>query len=362
MIARYPFLMLLVAAPSLVARAQEDAVSCEQSYGIALGLYQDDRRFESLHILDSLVKECHEDPDQQQRILFLKAVIEARNDSVKAMRRTMEQLFRNDRHYVLKPYDPLIDQLPVKEEIFNTYERLMGSRDKGPGQLRKDHGQWRVGVYGAAQRALLEMGEPRPVFADDLAPDYEGGYGWEAGANMEWDVLPNLAVRAAAAWSVVDYDATSPTITYKERISMVPISIGVKKMFWLGDRAWVPYVLAEGSYAPLISAEADIARSGDGLRYLQPKSLDRGSQRASEQFSAGGAIGVGRKLGSTILYIEGRYRHALGTINLDDATYTESELLTNYYWLDRTTTLHSMSLNIGVQYVLRYHRQNRIYR
>lgn len=361
MIARYALLTLLIAAPFFGIRAQEDAVSCEQSYENALGLYQDDRRFESLGILDSLVGECRQDKDQQQRILFLKAVIEARNDSVKAMRSTMERLFRNDRRYVLKPYDPLIDQLPVKEEIFNTYEGLMGGRGKGPGKLRKDHGQWRLGICFAVQRALLEMGTIRPVFAGDQPPEYNGRYGWEAGANMEWDVLPNLAVRASAAWSVADYEATSPTVNYTERLSTVPMSIGLKKMFWLGDLPVVPYVVAEGTYAPLVSADAEIARSGDGLRYLDAKSLDRAAQRAPEQFAVSGAVGVGRKFGSTVFYIEGRYRHALGTINVDGGIYTESELLTNYYWLDRVTTMHGVSLNMGLQFVLRYHRQNRIY-
>ena len=361
MIARYLSFILLIPSPFIGLRAQEDAQSCEQSYENALGLYQDDRRFESLSILDSLVGKCREDKDQQQRILFLKAVIEARNDSVKAMRRTMEQLFRNDRHYVLKPYDPLIDQLPVKSEIFNTYEGLMGSRDKGPGKLRKDHGQWRAGVFGSAQRAFLEMGAERPVFAGDEPPVYEGGFGWDAGVHMEWDVLPNLAVRASAAWSVADYDATGPTINYKERISVVPISIGLKKMFWIGDLSLVPYVAAEGTFAPLISAEAEIARSGDGLRYLAPKSIVRTNERGDGQAAVAGIVGIGRKLGNTVVYVEGRYRHALDRIDRYDEVYTETELLTNYYWLDRKTTMHSLALTVGVQFVLRYHRQNRIY-
>lgn len=361
MMARLHLLTLLTVFPIIALRAQEDVGSCEQQYMIALGSYEADNRLESLRILDSLVHECRQDKDQQQRILFLKAVIEASNDSIPAMRRTMERLFRNDRHYVLKPYDPLIDRLPVKSEIFNTYEGLMGSHDKGPGKLRKDHGQWRAGVFGAPQRTLLEMGAARPVFAGDEEPEYEGGYGWEAGVNMEWDVLPNLALRASATWSVADYEATSSTVTYSERISSAPISLGVKKMFWIGDLPLVPYVVAEGTYAPLISADAEIARSGDGLRYLDAKSLDRAAQRASEQFAVGGAVGVGRKFGNTVFYFEGRYRHALASINVDGAVYTESELLTNYYWLDRATTMHGLSLNIGLQFVLRYHRQNRIY-
>ena len=134
--------LLLAAILTVIARAQ-DATSCEQAYGRAYTLYdQDGRLNEVWTLLDGLCSECRKDKDQLQRIVFLKAVIEARNDSIKAMRRSVEQLFRNDRGYVLKPYDPIIVGLPVKEEIFTTYEQLSGSRGAGPGQLRKDHGQW----------------------------------------------------------------------------------------------------------------------------------------------------------------------------------------------------------------------------
>ncbi len=341
--------------------AQEASVGCEQAYGVAKELYDAGRLFESLRRLDSLVPECREDKDQQQRILFLKAVIEAQNDSVKAMRRSMEQLFRNDRRYVLKPYDPLIVQLPAKTEIFDTYERLLGSRSVGPGLLRKDHGQWRAGISFAAQRALLDLGPARPVFEGDQLPTYDGGYGWEAGLNMEWDVRPNLAVRGAITWSVLDLDASSPSVSYKERVSTVPVVIGLKKMFWLGGLPWVPYVVAEGTYAPVVAVDAEIARSGDGLRFLAPKSLDRKGQREGEQIYAGGALGLGRKLGNVVIYFEVRYRHALKGLTKEDTDYAESGLLTNYYWLDRSTTMHSAGLVLGAQYVLRYHRNNRIY-
>lgn len=352
--------LLLATAPLVVLRAQSE-VGCEQAYGMAKGLYDDGRLFESLHVLDSLVPLCGEDKDQEQRILFLKAVIEAQNDSVKAMRRTMERLFRNDRHYVLKPYDPLIVQLPAKAEIFDTYERLVGGRGSGPGLLRKDQGLWRAGVFASGQRAVLDMGTARPVFEGDALPDYTGGYGWEAGGVMERDVVPNLAVRASVAWSLLDYKAEGPSIRYKERVTMVPISLGVKKMFWLGDLPFVPYVLVEATCAPVVSVEADIARSGDGLRFLAPRSLRRDGDRESRQLALGGVVGVGRRFGNVVLYAEARYRRALGTFTREGATYVESELLTNYYWLDRPTTIHGVGIGIGAQYVLRYHKQNRIY-
>lgn len=356
------FLGSLLIVMATTARAQEGVTGCEQAYGNAKALYDDGRLFESLHLLDSLVPQCREDKDQQQRILFLKAVIEAQNDSVKAMRRTMEALFRNDRRYVLKPYDPLIVQLPAKAEIFSAYEQLHGGRGLGTGLLGRDHGQWRAGVHAAVQRSALELGPEQNVFDEDPQPSYEGRYGWQAGADMRWDVIPNLAVRASAGWSVMDYSASSDVISYRERVSEVPVSLGVEKKFWIGEQPWVPHVFVEGTWSSVVSCEVDIARSGDGLRYLQPKSLDRSAERRSTQASIGGGVGVGRKLGHTVVILEGGYRHALRTLTLPDVTYTETELLTNYYWLDRSVTLSAFSVTLGVQYVLKYHRYNRVHR
>lgn len=354
-------IMLLLAGAPWVARAQ-DAVSCEEAYNIAVGLYADDRLVEGLHLLDSLTLTCTQDRGQMARVLFLKAVIEARNDSVKAMRSSMERLFRNDRRYVLSPYDPLIVKIPQKERIFDTYEGLIGARGKGPGLLRKDHGQWRAGFHAGIQRSVLDLGPEEKVFEDDPLPAYESRYGWQAGADMRWDLIPNLAVRASAGWSVMDYEATSSVINYRERVSLVPISLGLEKKFWIGEQAWVPHVFLEGTWSGVISCDVDIARSGDGLRYLPPKSLDRSAERRSSQASIDGGIGVGRKLGHTVLVLEARYQHAFRSLTLEDVRYTETELLTNYYWLDRSVTLHALSVTLGVQYVLKYHRQNRIFR
>lgn len=352
----------VILSVSLPCSAQNEAVNCDQVYGTAMGLYEDERLLESLGLLDSLAGVCTEDRQQLQQVLFLKAVIEARIDSINAMRRTMERLFRNDRGYVLRPYDPLIAKIPVKEEIYTTYERLVGGPTEGPGLLKKDHGQWRAGVHGSLLRSELELGPEEQVFEEDPQPGYKGRYGWEAGGDMRWDVIPNLAVRASAGWSVMDYSATSDVITYRERISQVPLTLGLEKKFWIGDQPWVPHVFVEGTWSSVISCDVDIARSGDGLRNLPSKSLDRSAEREGSQTSIGGGAGVGRKLGHTVVVLEGRYKHALGTLTLDDARYTETELLTNYYWLDRSVKLHAFSVSLGVQYVLKYHRLNRIYR
>ncbi len=353
-------LVLLVTGPGL-CHAQQEAVNYDQVYGTALGLYEDERLLESLDLLDSLAGVRTEDRQQHQQVLFLKAVIEARMDSIAAMRRSIERLFRNDRRYVLRPYDPLIAKIPVKEEIYNTYERLVGGPTEGPGLLKKDHGQWRAGVHGTVQRSMVELGPEQEVFEGDPQPSYEGRYAWQAGVDMRWDVIPNLAVRASAGWSVMDYAATSDVMNYRERVSQVPLSLGLEKKFWIGDQPWVPHVFVDGTWSSVVSCEVDIARSGDGLRYLHPMSLDRSAERRTTQASIGGGIGVGRKLGHTVLIIEGGYQHALQTITLPDGGYTESEVLTNFYWLDRSVSLHAFTVSLGVQYVLKYHRQNRIY-
>lgn len=354
--------LLVPAVLTLCTRAQ-DATSCEQAYGRAYALYdQDGRLNEARGLLDSLCSKCRKDNDQLQRIVFLKAVIEARNDSIKAMRRSMEQLFRNDRGYVLKPYDPIIVGLPVKEEVFTTYEQLSGSRGTGPGQLRKDHGHWRVGLHFEGHRSDLDVEDPPKVFEADAPPKYKGSLGWEAGAHAEWDMVPNLALRIKGGWSEWNLEAKSTGVRYGEKLTFIPLGLGVKKMFWIKNCSWVPYLIAEASYMMLRSATADIERTGDGLRFLAPKTLERSSERRTEQIDVGGGLGVGYKVGHVVLFVEGHYRHALDRITKNGSTYTESELLTNYYWVDGKFSLSGGGVALGLQYVLRYHPNNRIFK
>lgn len=361
MMLRPMILVLAVLTLPIRSMAQGDATSCEQAYGNAKALYDDGRLPQSLLQLDSLCISCRKDKDQLQRILFLRALIEARNDATDAMRSSFEQLFRNDRRYVLKPYDPLIVGQAVKEDMYATYEKLAGSRDVGPGQLRKDHGQWRVGLYGQGHQSLLDVGTVSKIFEGDALPKYTGLNGWEAGVIMEWDVIPNLALRVSGGWSVWSYEAKSSTVRYKENLTIVPVSLGLKKMFWIKDSPWVPYLVAEGIYGQVLNADATIERSGDGLRFLAPKTVDRVDERTAEQLWVAGAVGVGYKVNSVILSVEGHYRYALSDLTKEDAGYTESELLTNYYWVDDPLTLSGMGVTVGIQYVLRYHSKNRIY-
>ncbi|MBK7268016.1 MAG: hypothetical protein IPI07_00350 [Flavobacteriales bacterium] len=112
----------------------------------------------------------------------------------------------------------------------------------------------------------------------------------------------------------------------------------------------------------LRNATADIERTGDGLRFLAPKSVERASERKTEQIAVGGGLGVGYKVGHVVLFVEGHYRYALDRITKDEPTYTESELLTNYYWVDGKFSLSGGGVAIGLQYVLRYHPNNRIFK
>ena len=95
-----------------------------------------------------------------------------------------------------------------------------------------------------------------------------------------------------------------------------------------------------------------LLRRGQERSLADLRTLNTELQRSSSEL---------RRANKMLTRAEARYRRALGTFTREGATYVESELLTNYYWLDRPTTIHSLGISIGAQYVLRYHKQNRIY-
>ena len=358
---RGPLIGVLLAINGSIA-AQVDATSCEHDYGTARALYDDGRLNESVKLLDSLLLTCGKDKDQLQRILFLKAVIDARNDSIADMRRGLEQLFRNDRNYTLKPYDPLIVGLNIKEQLYSNYELLAGSRELGPGRLQKDQGLLRAGVLGGVVLPRLDVTTDRVLHEEDGTYSYEVLPGWEAGALLEWDVIPNLALRFSGTYGTARYRARNKSIQYEEQLTSTALSFGIKKMFWLKDSPWVPYVIASGSFMYLLSAQADIERSGDGVKFLDIKSLDRIGEREQEQYLGSGAIGLSRKVGHVVLFVEGRYDHAFTSLTRADAPYSSGELLVQYYHVDNDITMSRIAATAGVQYVVRYHSSNRIYR
>ncbi|MBK6371520.1 MAG: hypothetical protein IPF64_17375 [Flavobacteriales bacterium] len=124
------------------------------------------------------------------RVLFLR-VDRSAVDSVAAMRRDVELLFRQRPELLLKPYDPLLIEFPQpRDAVFTTYQQLFGSREAGPGLLRKDHGRFRAGFLGGVVTPQLEVTTDRTVFAEDGPFSLDATVGWNAGAIVECDVFP----------------------------------------------------------------------------------------------------------------------------------------------------------------------------
>lgn len=342
-------------------KAQE-AAGCENLYQEALRLYNDAQLGIADRMADSLERTCTHDRDQMARILFLRTLIAAREDSIAAMRRNLERLFRNDRNHVLKPYDPLLIVIPQRDELFTEYQLLFGSRELGPGLLRKDHGRFRAGLTAAFVSPLLEIATERFVFEDDGPTALSPMPGWNAGAIVEVDLIPNWALRLGGGISSYGYTARNKAVRYEEDLSFYDLNLGLRKSFWIKRARWVPFLLAGAGLGVLRSAQVDVERSGDGVRLLGPLSLDRIDERIRYQYRGIAGVGVAYKVGHTVLSIEGRYEHALEEHTVKEAPYTESELLTRYYYVDNDLRISNVSVALGIQYIIRYHKRNRIHR
>jgi hypothetical protein len=200
------------------------------------------------------------------------------------------------------------------------------------------------------------------VFEADEPYRYGRDLGYEVGAMLEVDVAHNIAVRLSAGYSEHRYTARNNAIRYEENLTTLPLMLGVKKMFWLNERSpWVPYLVVGATYAPLLEATADIERSGDGVRFLAPKTVDRTSEREQEQLFGSGAIGISYKVGHVVLFAEGQYDLAFGPLMPETPAYSETELLTRYYYVDNQVTLSGFTARLGLQYVIKYHTKNRIH-
>ncbi len=343
-------------------RAQDGSVDVELTISRAQDLYNESYLDSTLRVLQGLADAKEGDKDQWGRILFLKAVTEARQDSIKAMRRSVEQLFRVDRNYVMKPYDPLIVDLAVRDELYGTYLGLAGGRDVGPGLMQKDQGKWRMGVSGGVVHMLLDVRSNTQVFAEDGQNSYDAPLGWELAGTMEYDLIPNLAIQASGGYSVTRYRTRNEALRYEEELTSIPLSLALKKMFWFSRSPWVPYVSAGATYAWLDAAQATVERSGDGVRLLAPLRVDRAAERERDQWRLSGALGLSRKVGHTVIHVECRYDHALSDLTLDVGPYTDSETLLRYYYVDNPIRLSSVVVSAGLQYIIRYHSRNRIYK
>lgn len=330
--------------------------TCAQRYDDAKALYDSGDREDCITAITMALDSCKNDREQAGRLLFLKALAEAGQDSLDRMRSDLEQLFRTDRAYVIRAYDPLIKGKAGEADLYGGWEILKGS-------LRKDHGHLRAGIQIGVRNPLISVEGDRKVFETDDAYRYGTEVGYDAGVQLELDVAHNVAIRASGSYSVQGWTARNKAIRYDETLTSVPIFLGVKKMFWLSDRStWVPYFVLGATYAPIIEAKANIERSGDGVRFLAPKTLDRTAERETAQIMGSGVVGVSYKVGHTVLFVEAQYDHAFNALMPDSPTYSETELLMRYYYVDNKVTLSSIVGRVGLQYVVKYHRKNRIHR
>jgi hypothetical protein len=330
--------------------------TCAQRYDDAKALYDSGDREDCITAITLALDSCKNDREQAGRLLFLKALAEAGQDSLDRMRSDLEQLFRTDRGFVIRAYDPLMKGKAGEADLYGAWEILQGT-------LRKDHGRLRAGIQLGVRSPLLSTAGDLKVFEADDAYRYGTEVGFDAGVLLEYDVAHNVAIRASGSYSRQGWTARNNAIRYDETVTSVPLFLGVKKMFWLSERStWVPYFVLGATYAPIIEATANIERSGDGVRFLAPKTVDRTAERETSQILGSGVVGVSYKVGHTVLFAEAQYDHAFTSLMPDDPTYSETELLMRYYYVDNKVTLSGIVGRIGLQYVVKYHRNNRIHR
>ncbi|MBL7938219.1 MAG: hypothetical protein JNL43_02565 [Flavobacteriales bacterium] len=328
---------------------------CAQRYDDAKALFDNGDRRACITTLDSALGDCGKDQDLKGRLLFLKALAEAGEDSLDLMRADLERLFRNDRHQIIKPYDPLMKGKPGEADLFGAWEVLQRA-------LRKDLGRWRLGGHASLLRTIPRVTTERTVYAGDDPLDHTAPFGWEVGGDMEWEMIPDLAIRGSAAYGNVGYKANNSTIDYQERIALMPFLVGVKKQVQLKKSPYVPFATLGLGAAWLMAADAEISREEDqDTRYLRSLATDRLSEREQQQYWGEASIGMSRKLGSTVFSMEVAYQRSLTALNSDEGPYTNNDLLAGYYYVDNETFLDAVLLKVSVLYIAAYHRQNRIY-
>lgn len=339
----------------LVSAGAVAQMECIQRYDDAKALFDNGERQACIQAIDSALQRCSGDRDVNCRMLFLKALAEAGEDSLDRMRRDLERLFRRDRAFVIKAYDPLIKGRTGEAELYGAWENLHAD-------LRKDLGRWRAGMSVSFTSTRIKSTTHRKVLASDEDLDYGTSIGWEAAGAMEWDIIPNLALTGSVGYGVTGFKATNGPITYVENMTRIPMTMGVKKCFWLDRSAFVPFARIGGGFGWLLRDEAEIERV-DGLdtRYLRSLNTDRLAERRQDQFWLEGALGISRKAGHTVFSAEVAYDHALTSLTLDSAPYTNAELLADYYYLDNTLFMNALVLRFSAQYILDYHNKNRIH-
>ncbi len=345
-------LLLTALSASSLSHAQQE---CAQRYDDAKALFDAGDRKACIATITTVLADCHKDRDLSCRLLFLKSLAEAGEDSLERMRSDLEHLFRTDRHYVIKAYDPLMKGKPGEADLYGAWEQLHGD-------LRKDLGQWRAGAHLSLVFPLPRSTTDRKVFEDDVPLELAAKAGWEMAAEMEWDVVPNLAVRLTAGYAMIGYEASNNAITYKEAITQAPFSFAMKKMFWLKRSPFVPFASLGAATGWILSDQADIVRDeGSDTRYLKALSVDRLSERRQRQYWGEGSLGVARKTGSAVFSLEVVYNRSFTPITTDDAPYTNTELMSDFYYVDNEIFLDRLTIRVSAQYILAYHSKNRIH-
>lgn len=347
--------LVCILFPLCAVHAWAQTSACSQRYDDAKNLFDNGDRKGCIELITTSLDSCRGDKEQTGRLLFLKSLAEAGEDSLDHMRSDLEQLFRNDRAFVIRAYDPLMKGKAGEADLFGAWEILQGS-------LQKDHGKIRAGLHVGVREPLVSVEGDRKVYEPDDAYEYGTEVGFDAGAHVEFDIAHNLAIRAAGSYSRQGWTARNKAIRYDETLTSIPLFLGVKKMFWLSERStWVPYLMLGATYAPLVEAKANIERSGDGVRFLAPKTLDRTAEREASQVLGAAVAGISYKVGHTVLFAEAQYDHAFSALMPDDPTYSETELLMRYYYVDNKVTLSGIVGRVGLQYVVKYHGKNRIH-
>jgi len=309
---------------------------------------------ECFALLDTLLMtSCAKDRELKHRLLLLKAATYHPVDSVDQLRGTLETMFRNNRRMVIRPYDKDIKDKPW---VWDTWNDLVRP------ELQQDAGWLRAGLFVGPLMPILDVNGTRKVLDSDEDFRYSPATGYEAGVTAEVDILKNTSVGVSAALARSGYTVRNNAIRYEEELTQVPLRLTAKHRIGFGPLSpWHAFVGLSAAWVPLISADASIERSGDGVRFLSAKTLDRKAERRPWMATAGGSIGIGRKVGHCILIVQARYDHALQPLMREEPAYTETELLARYYFVDNEVSFSSFSASFGVQYIIRYHAKNRIH-
>lgn len=353
---------------------------CAQRYENAKAFFDSGDRPNCIRVIDSTLSkasgliDCRRDRALMCRVILLRSIAEAGEDSLEDMRSSLEQIFRTDRSFEIRPYDPLIHGKSGQADLTRAWEQQAIP-------LRKDFGRCRIGIQISAGWAFPRFEMDRRSKIDTLSIDYatRSRFGW--GLLLEYDIIPNLALRANIAYSTTGYRAATGyseyfdrgffpwTLSdnadtyYKEKISQRSYSIGLMKSFWRRRKSMVPFFGISVGTSSVVRAVARI--TDDGPNSWGPESsiaLDRLDERASQSFWSEWSVGTSAKQGSTVIGIEMCYRHANTPITKSNAQGTYNPIFAEYGYWENRIYLNEFTIRLNVRYILSYHKRNRFFR